>query len=49
MEKPAVLELVHYHHPYKIYSRKYIKDNFYKISQRAIARRLGMGKTTVNK
>lgn len=48
MEKPFALELVPKDHPFKLYCFGYIKQNFDKLSQREIARRLKIGKTTVN-
>ncbi len=48
-DKPKNLENVDINDPYKIYCRQYICDFFGKISQREIARRLKIGKTTVNK
>lgn len=49
MDKPVNLENVDVNDPYKIYCKQYICDFFGKISQREIARRLKIGKTTVNK
>lgn len=49
LNKPINLETTKDSHPFKVYSRKFIKANFYKISQREIARILNIGKTTVNK
>lgn len=47
--KPSNLELVGSNHPFKKYASEFIVDNFGHISQRKIARILGIGKTTVNK
>ena len=49
IEKPHNLETLSKNHPFKVYCLKYIKDNFSNISQREMARRLQIGKTTVNK
>lgn len=48
IKKPSHLEMLSKNHPFKILAIKYIKQNFNKISQREIARRLKIGKTTVN-
>lgn len=48
MNKPKNLEILRSDHPFKLYSREFIKTNFYKMSQRKIAKILGIGKTTVN-
>lgn len=48
INKPKNLEIINPNHPFKLYSREFIKNNFYKISQRKIARILNVGKTTVN-
>lgn len=42
------LETLPQNHPFKVYCLQYIEDNFHKISQREIARRLQIGKTTIN-
>ena len=47
--KPSNLEFVSVNHPFKQYARNFIIDNFGRISQRKIAKILGIGKTTVNK
>src|SRR3989344_4166450 len=49
IQKPKNLEIVGDEHPFKQFARKFIADNFGKISQRAIARFLGIGKTTENR
>lgn len=46
--KPLNLETAAKNHPFKISCLRYIKANFNKISQREMARRLRIGKTTVN-
>lgn len=46
--KPTNLEFVNPNHPFKKYARNFIADNFGRISQRKIAKILGIGKTTVN-
>lgn len=48
MEQPNNLEFIADNHPFKKYCRLFIKNNFGKISQREISRRLKIGKTTVN-
>src|SRR3990170_2684303 len=48
MKKPANLEILGSDYPYKEYCREFIKANFDKYSQREIARKLAIGKTTVN-
>lgn len=47
--KPSNLELVSTNHSFKKYARNFIADNFGRVSQREIARLLGIGKTTVNR
>jgi intein-encoded DNA endonuclease-like protein len=48
MKKPNNLEFIEVNHPFKLYCRDFIKNNFGKMSQREIARILKVGKTTVN-
>jgi hypothetical protein len=47
--KPSNLENVGSDDAYKKYCRRYIRDFFGKVSQREIARRLKVGKTTINR
>lgn len=49
MNKPFNLETIEFDHPFKEYCRQSIKANFGQSSQREIARKLSIGKTTVNR
>lgn len=49
LTKPSNLEIISLDHPFKKYARKFIADNFGRMSQRRIANILGVGKTTVNR
>lgn len=49
MDRPNNLETVDKNNRYKIYCREFIASHFAKISQREMARRLKIGKTTINR